>query len=163
MNKKLDRKTRLQQSRRDVHNAYAYLGRFLSDCLDCRYKRYLREEDLMLDYQRILEDCFGCLSHDGRLQEDLDLYCDKLLSHLKADFPHFSRKRLLVFSYTAAGLPVSLICRLAEISCEGAVYTMRCLMKQEIGVKASPWKEDYLAMLRHEQLPNWGRNAIFAR
>ena len=128
-------------------NAFYYLGRFMEDSLliDAQHFKDRKDKDACI--KQLTVQYFGSLEEDGLLQEDMNQYYNGILEDLKRDYPRFTRRRILVFSYTAARLPMRLICQLADISSEGSVSTMRWKMKAAIACHACPRKAQYLELL----------------
>ena len=127
--------------------AYYYLGRFLEDCQRIQSHRFLSPEDRYGKLNRLVVRYFGSEEEDGMLQEDLNRYYHGILKDLQRDHPQFTRKMILVFSYTAARLPRSMICMGAKISSEGAVSCLRSRMKKVIATHVCERTAEYLDLL----------------
>ena len=129
-------------------NGLRLFGGFLAECQDAQQLHYHSLQELEQRYQRIMDDYLGTLEKDGRMQQEQNRQHANILHELKADFPHFSRRRILLFSYTMAALPTELIQKRVQLSCKGSVYSMKCLMIKDISVKNCPRQNEYLTMLR---------------
>ena len=136
------------QTNADARISYIGLGSFIDECMAAQNRHYHDEKELLKRYPEIVDEYLGTLEKDGYLQRDLNRSHKNILNDLKKDFPHFSRRRCLVFSYIAARLPVSLIIERADISSEDAYYTMKSLMKTEIEGKKCARRDEYLALLK---------------
>ncbi|MBR4774838.1 MAG: hypothetical protein IK008_01915 [Bacteroidales bacterium] len=128
-------------------DAYFYLGRFLEDCHRIQSHRFQSREEMDCRLDRLVVQYFGSLEEDGMLQHDINRYYHGILTDLKRDYPRFTRKMILLFSYTAARLPRSLICAWAHISSEGAVSSLRSRMKNHIFYRIRGRREEYLDLL----------------
>ena len=128
-------------------DAYYYLGRYLEDIQAIQSQHFENREE-MEDRESLLEvRYFGSLEKDGLLQKDMNRYYPNILKDLKRDYPRFTRRNILLFSYTAARIPLGLISKWAQISTKGAVSSMKCKMKVAIACHACPRKEQYLELL----------------
>lgn len=132
----------------DARISYVGLGSFINECITAQNLHYYSVEELLSRYPRIVDEYLGTLEKDGHLQNDLNRSHNNIFNDLQDDFPHFTRKRRLAFSYIAARLPVSLIVKRIDISCESAFYTMKSLMKNEIEGKKCARRDDYLDLLK---------------
>ena len=130
-----------------IIQSYKILGRYIQDRHSAMERHYRDEEEMRQRIRRIDDEYLGTLEKDGLLQEDLNKNYQNILTDLKADYPRFTRKRILVFSLTAAGIPNNLIWQRARLPYIGSLYTMKCLMIQAIRSKNSPRKKDYLNLL----------------
>lgn len=128
-------------------NAFYYLGRFMEDSRQIHALHFKDRKERDARMEQLTVQYFGSLEKDGLLQDDMNLYYNGILKDLKRDYPRFTRRRILVFSYTAAHLPMKLICQLAHISSEGSVSSMRWKMKAAIACHACPRKAQYLELL----------------
>lgn len=151
---------RFHRNRQAMHDAYVYLGCFAMDCVNAVFnQRYRSEEELGMKIMEILAKYFGNREQDGQLQNDLNEAHQNILRQLQQDFPHFDRAEILVFSYYAVGLPVSLICVLAGLSCKAAVSITKTQMKNQILTRASARREEYLRLLtereKRDGVNNW--------
>ena len=131
----------------DARISFTKLGSFIDECVSAGNRHYPNVEELQKRFPEIVDEYLGTLEKDGYLQRDLNRSHKNILNDLQKDFPHFSRRRCLAFSYIAARLPVSLIVKRAGISSEGAFYTMKSLMKTEIAGKKCARRDDYLDLL----------------
>ena len=127
--------------------AYYYLGRFIEDCLRIRSQHFRSREEMSWRLNRLVIQYFGSLEEDGLLQRDMNRYYNGILKDLKQDYPRFTRRRILLFSYSAARLPLSLICQLTGINSIGAVSCMKSKMKTVISCHTCLRKEQYLDLL----------------
>ena len=128
-------------------NAFYYLGRFMEDSQQIHAQHFKDRKDRDSRIEQLTVQYFGSLEEDGLLQDYLNRRYNGILNDLKRDYPRFTRRRILVFSYTAARLPMKLICRFAHISSEGSVSSMRWKMKAAIACHACPRKAQYLELL----------------
>ena len=131
----------------EAPDAYYYLGRFIEDSQQIRSQHFRNREEMEARMGRLVVHYFGSLEEDGLLQQDMNLYFNNILKDLKRDYPRFTRRKILLFSYTAARLPLSLICQWADISSEGSASSMRCKMRTAIACHACPRKAQYLELL----------------
>lgn len=100
---------------------------------------------------------------DGLLQEKLNKEMDHILFRLKTDMPWLPEREYFAFTYFAAGFSNRLVAHLAGISNANAAAVTKCRMKDEFIKLSSPFKFEYLELLKPHKLSNWQRNAIFAR
>ena len=128
-------------------DAYFYLGRYLEDVQAVRSQHFTGPEERDQRLNEVVTAYFGSLEEDGYLQEDLNRYYHGVLKDLKRDFPRFTRRKILLFSYTAARIPLSLISQWADISDPGAVSVMKSKMKTAITCHACTRREEYLELL----------------
>lgn len=128
---------------RKTPDAYYYLGRFIADSERIRNRHFNCREELDERLKHLFVEYYGSLEEDGMLQEDMS----DILEDLRTYYPRLTRKNLLVFCYTAARVPLNLICQWADISSEGAVSSMKTYMKGLLNCSACPRKEEYLGML----------------
>jgi hypothetical protein len=140
-------KNRVSDSRPVFNHSYHILGLYIQDRLYAQERRYRNEQEMQECIRRIDDSYLGTLEKDGKLQMELNRNYRNILEDLKNDYPRFTRKRLLVFSLTAAGIPNELIRQRVQLPYKGSVYTMRCLMIQQIQAKNCPRRNEYLSML----------------
>lgn len=134
----------------EAPDAYYYLGRFLQDTRSIQSRYNNNRELLFTRLNELVTFYFGSLEEDGLLQQDMNCYYHDILKDLKRDYPRFTRKRILLFSYFAARLPRSLICERTQIPTEDAVSTMRCHMITDITYHACERKAEYLDLLNRQ-------------
>lgn len=127
--------------------SFHILGKYIQDRINAQERRYHNEKELLETIRQIDDDYLGTLEKDGELQKEMNQKHRNILVDLKADYPRFTKKRILVFSLTAAGIPNELIRQRAHLPYKGSVYTMRCLMKQQIKAKNCPRRNEYLTLL----------------
>ena len=100
---------------------------------------------------------------DGMLQEKMNAAMDHLLLRLRADMPWLPEREYYAFTYFTAGFSNRLVAHLAGLSSANAAAVIKCRMKGEFFKLTSPYKFEYLELLKPHKLSNWQRNAIFAR
>lgn len=100
---------------------------------------------------------------DGLLQEKMNRVMNQILRRLSADIPTLSEREYFAFTYFAAGFSNRLVTHLAGLSSTNATAVLKCRMKDEFIKLSSPYKFEYLELLKPHKLSNWQRNAIFAR
>ena len=100
---------------------------------------------------------------DGMLQEKMNAAMDHLLLRLRADMPWLPEREYYAFTYFTAGFSNRLVAHLAGLSSANAAAVVKCRMKGEFFKLTSPYKFEYLELLKPHKLSNWQRNAIFAR
>lgn len=131
----------------ETPDAYYYLGRFVEDCRRIREQHYENRKEMVNRLEQLVSEYFGSMEDDGFLQKDINLYYNGILNDLKRDYPRFTRRRILLFSYTAARLPPDLICRCTGIENAGAVSSMKSKMKVAIACHACARRDEYLDLL----------------
>lgn len=146
--KKKKAKNRVRNEQPVITHSYRILGHYIRDKKDAAERHYRDEEEMKQQMRRIDDIYLGTLEKDGLLQEELNQQHLNILIDLKTDHPKFTRRRILVFSLTAAGIPNDLIWQRAHLARIGSLYTMKCLMIQQIAARNSPRKEEYLSLLR---------------
>lgn len=128
-------------------DAYYYLGRYIVDRQRIRSQHFKDRKEMDSRLKKLNVQYFGSPEEDGLLQLDLNRFYNNILKDLKRDFPQFTDRMILVFSYSAARMPRSLICELAHFPTEGAVSSFRSRMKTYITYHVRERRAEYLALL----------------
>lgn len=131
-------------------NPFGLLGRYIQDCKKALEKHYFNDEEMKMRLREIDNNYLGTIEKDGFIQDEMNRKYRDILINLKLDHPRFTRKRILVFSLLAAGIPYDVIRQQARIPHMGALYTMKSLIAHDIANENRPRKSEYLALLRHE-------------
>ena len=128
-------------------DAYYYLGRYMVDRQRIRSQRHKDREEMESRLKQLTVKYFGSTEKDGLLQLDLNRYYNNILKDMKRDYPQFSDRMILVFSYSAARIPRSLIREWAGFPTEGAVSSFRSRMKSYITYHVRERQAEYLYFL----------------
>ena len=130
-----------------VKPSFHILGKYIQDRITAEERHYHNKEELLRIMSQIDDEYLGTLEKDGHLQEELNRTFRNILVDLKTDHPGFTRKRMLVYSLTAAGLPNELIQLRAQLPYKGTLYTMRSLIIRQIEANDCPRRDEYLSLL----------------
>ena len=142
-----EEKKRVLRIRRELFGEFCYLGVFVAELYYQKGLHHLSAEMREARARKFVQVLLGGPDGLGVLQYVLEARTGGILRSLKEDFPVLSGRALLVFSYTAAGLPNRLVRHLADVSCENAVSVIRTRLRNRIESSHAARKAEYLELL----------------
>ena len=126
--------------------------------------QYQEPEYILKRWEKLLQQVLGGPGYgDGILQDILNQRMGNLLVRLKADIPFIPETDYFAYSYFVAGFENHMVAHLLGFPSAKIVSAIKSRLKDQFLQIHSPYKFEYLELLRPQKLPNCQRNAIFAR
>ena len=138
-------KFRFKQKKR-INSELVCLYVFAADWFfteDLHYTDDHRRKYLLRELRKILGGPEGF----GILQNKMNEEMDGILDRMQADLEGIHQQDLLVYSHSVAGLTNDLSARVAGLSGATAVSVIRNRLRERIEHSASPFAQEYLALL----------------
>ena len=107
----------------------------------------LESKTLYLRVERMLERLQGGADGMGDIPESINFHFDRILDHLREDFPNLKPIDYRLFCYLCAGFSCVQIKDLLGLKSLNNLYLRKNRLIQRIRSHSSPWRKYYLMLL----------------